>query len=214
MASQWTCDHCTHINELRPYRYNCQACDHYQNVQMPPEILGPSGNNSDRASDHVAYQLDYVKPTVAESIQYYTEQLVEGDIHDDVISIVIEYLILKLHEGDVLDIRDRHGVWCVARIEEMAKDGAALKIHFVGWSHLWDNWINVSSGRIAPWKSFTDETENDSRIYEEVEPRLLNRLIGRGFPRFASQNCLGAMRNDIQRATNRLINKYELWNVL
>lgn len=56
--------------------------------------------------------------------------------------------------GDVVDARDSSNNWCVAQLMSMNDKGEYL-VHYKGWSEKWDEWIEKTSKRLAPYRSKT-----------------------------------------------------------
>ena len=50
---------------------------------------------------------------------------------------------LKLKVDDEIDHRDKYGQFCYATIIE--KKGTNLKIHYDGWSAIWDKWSDFNT---------------------------------------------------------------------
>lgn len=60
---------------------------------------------------------------------------------------------------DCLDSTDK---WCQAEIVEIESDTELVRVHYVGWSTKYDEWINTDSYRIAPLHSKTSPQQNQS----------------------------------------------------
>ena len=69
--------------------------------------------------------------------------------------------------GDRVRALDREGVWYDARVVMLRSH--KCKVHFDGWSSLYDEWIEFCSDRL--YKRTSDGNDNDS---EEVLPAVLN----------------------------------------
>lgn len=57
-----------------------------------------------------------------------------------------------------LDVFDTDFIWCEAEIKKIVlKDGQPhiLKIHYIGWTEIYDELIHVNSPRLAKLGSFT-----------------------------------------------------------
>lgn len=57
--------------------------------------------------------------------------------------------------GERLRARDAHGKWYTARVEAADGEGAErqLLLHFMGWNPMWDEWVQVGTGRLKPLQS-------------------------------------------------------------
>jgi hypothetical protein len=101
--------------------------------------------------------------------RYYVHNLtavVEEVFAPDITNIIVEYAADGFAIGVKLDALDSIGQWCLGQV--VAIRGDLLKIHFVGFSPKWDEWISFFSKRIAPlW----------SRTLKELEDRNVNSLL-------------------------------------
>ena len=76
-----------------------------------------------------------------------------------------EWLFVKrpqqLAEGSLLDVRDTENVWCEGKIMEIFKNkkhADTYKIHYPGWSTVYDEFICSNSDRLASHGLFTSRT--------------------------------------------------------
>eukprot|EP01138_Halocafeteria_seosinensis_P014127 gb/GECG01014425.1/.p1 GENE.gb/GECG01014425.1/~~gb/GECG01014425.1/.p1 ORF type:complete len:754 (+),score=74.97 gb/GECG01014425.1/:1-2262(+) len=58
-------------------------------------------------------------------------------------------------EGQWVDVCDTVQKWLEATIMKISEDGNQAFIHYNGWPERWDEWINVDSPRIAPFRTRT-----------------------------------------------------------
>jgi hypothetical protein len=54
-------------------------------------------------------------------------------------------------DGDIIDCKDTMGDWYESAVLDI-KDGQVL-IHYEGWPNVWDEWIDKSSNRLAPYRT-------------------------------------------------------------
>lgn len=80
-----------------------------------------------------------------------------------------------LQEGMWVDVRDTLFVWCKAIVNEIIEPKGVknkiLKIHYIGWSSIYDEFIPANSSRIAKLGSYTDK-ENIAKYqiyYSQLE---------------------------------------------
>lgn len=59
----------------------------------------------------------------------------------------------SLRQGDIIDARDTEQNWYVSTVLDTRNDGADVRVHFNGWSSEWDEWIPVTSERLAQRQS-------------------------------------------------------------
>ncbi len=70
---------------------------------------------------------------------------------------------LKLNVGTCLDVRDTLYVWCTAIITDVIETKTPrvkiLKVHYLGWSNYYDEFIPSNSSRVAKIGTFTEKTD-------------------------------------------------------
>ena len=54
-------------------------------------------------------------------------------------------------DGDIIDCKDTMGDWYESVVLDV-KDNQVL-IHYEGWPNVWDEWIDKSSSRLAPYRT-------------------------------------------------------------
>lgn len=73
----------------------------------------------------------------------------------DLTYIIFEYLepiVLECEKGDFIDAQDPAFEWCEAVVVQQ-RDSFMVLVHYRGWSKVWDEWILLSSPRLATWQS-------------------------------------------------------------
>lgn len=67
----------------------------------------------------------------------------------------------RVHPSDIIDVRDTEGIWCSAMIKDIVKIGeiSCLLIHYIGWSNLYDEVIEVGSQRMATHRFYTGRSK-------------------------------------------------------
>jgi hypothetical protein len=66
-----------------------------------------------------------------------------------------DYQLRQLHVGQWVDVKDTVNQWLEAQVYGLSPDFSLAFIHYNGWPEHWDEWIQVSSDRIQPLKTFT-----------------------------------------------------------
>ena len=64
----------------------------------------------------------------------------------------------KYEVGQWVDVKDTIDQWLEAQIIQIR--GTQAFVHYNGWGNRWDEWIDFSSPRIAPLKSYTVQSPN------------------------------------------------------
>ena len=84
----------------------------------------------------------------------------------------------SLKPGLFIDALDSINTWCVATIVEV--DENMLKVHFDGWPNKWDEWMRITSYKIAPFRrhsiGYTGQTKVAIRKIDREH--LCSRLKG------------------------------------
>jgi hypothetical protein len=58
-------------------------------------------------------------------------------------------VLQNLKIGDFLDVQDSVPRWCMAELVNQA--GNNFQVHYSGWPSRYDEWIELRSGRLAPF---------------------------------------------------------------
>ena len=69
-----------------------------------------------------------------------------------------------LKAGMTVDAKDSYGKWYEAVIKDVVQDGSngtKVFIHFFGWNEKFNEWIEVSSGRVQPAYSMIEPWRED-----------------------------------------------------
>ena len=73
--------------------------------------------------------------------------------------------------GYLCDGLDRYrSPWCVVKVIEV--EGDRVKIHFQGWAARWEEWVEVSSDRLAPHKTKSTKEARAKAAAEKEAARL------------------------------------------
>jgi hypothetical protein len=64
----------------------------------------------------------------------------------------------KYEIGQWVDVKDTIDQWLEAQITQIR--GSLAYVHYNGWGNRWDEWIEFSSPRIAPFKTYTVQSPN------------------------------------------------------
>ncbi|CAM9537197.1 unnamed protein product [Ectocarpus sp. 8 AP-2014] len=62
---------------------------------------------------------------------------------------------LELCVGADVDVKDFQKNWLPGKINGL--QGSSLCIHYHGWANKWDEWVDVSHGRVAPRETYTSK---------------------------------------------------------
>ena len=57
---------------------------------------------------------------------------------------------VQIRANEKCDVCDPGDKWCTAQIIEVATNHRQIKVHYVGWSDRYDEWLDFESYRIAP----------------------------------------------------------------
>ena len=74
----------------------------------------------------------------------------------------------NLSVGDVIDAKDSEGRWFDSRIVEV--EGDRVMVHYNGWSHRWNSWVDRKDESIQPHLTHTDDWRR-LRVGDELEMR-------------------------------------------
>ena len=64
----------------------------------------------------------------------------------------------KFEIGQWVDVKDTIDQWLEAQITQVR--GSLAFVHYNGWGSRWDEWIEFSSPRIAPFRTYTVQSPN------------------------------------------------------
>ncbi|CAN0219661.1 unnamed protein product [Ascophyllum nodosum] len=62
---------------------------------------------------------------------------------------------LELRPGTDVDVKDFYNNWLPGKVSSL--QGSSLCIHYHGWAQKWDEWVDVSQGRVAPRETYTSK---------------------------------------------------------
>lgn len=57
--------------------------------------------------------------------------------------------------GDLADVRDKVGKWCVAKVIKIDQEQQRVYVHFDGWGDKWNEWVSVCSDKLAKYRTYT-----------------------------------------------------------
>ena len=63
-----------------------------------------------------------------------------------------------LEKGQWVDVKDTVDKWLEAQVIEISEDKKKVKIHYNKWGERWDEWIDINSPRIMPFRYHTRQT--------------------------------------------------------
>lgn len=75
----------------------------------------------------------------------------------------------KYEVGQWVDVKDTINQWLEAQVIQVR--GNQAYVHYNGWGNRWDEWIEFSSPRIAPFKTYTVQSPNS--IYLSPYPSVV-----------------------------------------
>lgn len=65
---------------------------------------------------------------------------------------------IKYEKGQWLDAQDSIDQWLEAQVIQVNNEKSEVYIHYNGWGARWDEWLNFSSPRLAPFKTYSINT--------------------------------------------------------
>jgi hypothetical protein len=99
----------------------------------------------------------------------------------------------EIRPGLYLDSLDSINAWCLASITDV--DENLIKVHFDGWPGKWDEWMKISSYKVAPFRKhsagYTGQTkvairkvdktiEDYKTLIDKIDHCIANNLKGLG----------------------------------
>eukprot|EP00475_Leptophrys_vorax_P024066 TRINITY_DN3312_c0_g1_i1.p1 TRINITY_DN3312_c0_g1~~TRINITY_DN3312_c0_g1_i1.p1 ORF type:complete len:226 (-),score=60.18 TRINITY_DN3312_c0_g1_i1:82-759(-) len=92
-------------------------------------------------------------PTASKLKEYYCAQLNDNaaaaaNVSQDVILEVVGFVCAG--DGEMVDAKDVMDCWALANVIELDEEGKRCKVHYIGWSVKYDEWISCESARIQP----------------------------------------------------------------
>ena len=73
-----------------------------------------------------------------------------------------------LIKGQWVDVKDTVDKWLEAQVIEISEDKKKVKVHYNHWGNRWDEWININSPRIMPFRYHT--RQNSLNHYNSPSP--------------------------------------------
>eukprot|EP00475_Leptophrys_vorax_P013104 TRINITY_DN19486_c0_g2_i1.p1 TRINITY_DN19486_c0_g2~~TRINITY_DN19486_c0_g2_i1.p1 ORF type:complete len:866 (-),score=245.82 TRINITY_DN19486_c0_g2_i1:52-2502(-) len=98
--------------------------------------------------------------------------------------------------GQRVDIKDLNKKWCVGQIKHIQSD--KLRVHYLGWSIKYGEWIPRRKGRVAPLFTYTRYTQS---VGKTTNPSV-QALINAGFSNEEAEEALKFAEGDLQNALN------------
>jgi len=96
---------------------------------------------------------------IASQRAYYF-QLLNPHVPDDICRFMVRFIVSDTNVGDLVDVKDRCGLWLVALIINRATD--VVRIHYIGFSTLYREYISLHDPRI---NSFGERTDGKLFVY-------------------------------------------------
>jgi hypothetical protein len=130
-------------------------------------------------------------------------------IPPDLVNFMVHFIEEGFSVGDIIECQDKIPRWCIAQVVAI-KEGE-LRVHYVGWSDKWDEWIPWNSERIAPLYSHTDGKDTgpktQARLAQEIQadPNLVQEMANMGFVAEEAAAMLKIHRNNLESAINAMI---------
>lgn len=83
---------------------------------------------------------------------------------------LFDFTRIKLRKGQWVDVKDTIDQWLEAQVIDVKDD--KVYIHYNGWGTRWDEWIDMKSDRIRPFRFHTRQTAftNYQSAYPNVKP--------------------------------------------
>jgi hypothetical protein len=165
--------------------------------RVPPEEMKEFPKN--------VFEKNYLRTYYRHFLTAALPQDVAPLIPPDLVNFIVHYIEEGFSKGDVLEAQDKFKKWCAAEVLE-AEEGKVL-VHYTGWSNKWDEWIDVSTGRIVPLYTHTDGKNYVSARQAEIvaDPNLIAEIAGMGFTVEQATEQLKRHHNNLQAAANALI---------
>lgn len=69
------------------------------------------------------------------------------------VSLPYDFSERKLELGQWIDAKDTIDQWLEAEITDIREN--EIFIHYNGWGRRWDEWIDMNSQRLAPFRTYT-----------------------------------------------------------
>jgi hypothetical protein len=73
-----------------------------------------------------------------------------------------------LEKGQWVDVKDTIDKWLEAQVVEISEDKKKVKIHYNHWGNRWDEWLDINSPRIMPFRYHT--RQNSLSNYNSPSP--------------------------------------------
>ncbi len=61
----------------------------------------------------------------------------------------------ELKLGQWIDVKDTIDQWLEAEVIDVNKEEKRVLVHYNGWGRRWDEWLDMKSRKIAPFRSHT-----------------------------------------------------------
>jgi hypothetical protein len=83
---------------------------------------------------------------------------------------LFDFTKIKLKKGQWVDVKDTIDQWLEAQVIDVKDD--KVYIHYNGWGTRWDEWIDMKSDRIRPFRFHTRQTSftNYQSPYPNIKP--------------------------------------------
>jgi hypothetical protein len=139
--------------------------------------------------------------------RYYRHQLVNfaRSAPLEMVDLIVDYVTDGFQPGDLADVFDKIGKWCIARVLEVNAQERTIKVHYIGWSaERFDEWVPADEKRIVPAFTHTASAQprDDPSTGFALESRVV-RLASEGFSTEEARKFLMAYHS-LQDSVNAL----------
>jgi hypothetical protein len=74
--------------------------------------------------------------------------------------------------GTIVEARDLHDNWYKSRIIEADENNRRVKVHFFGWNSRYDQWFDINSSDLRPFKGVQDEEVKTEASSADIQPNM------------------------------------------
>eukprot|EP00475_Leptophrys_vorax_P024069 TRINITY_DN3312_c0_g2_i2.p1 TRINITY_DN3312_c0_g2~~TRINITY_DN3312_c0_g2_i2.p1 ORF type:complete len:221 (-),score=34.38 TRINITY_DN3312_c0_g2_i2:10-651(-) len=136
-------------------------------------------------------------PTASKLKEYYIAQLSENGVGvwQDVILEIVNFVCAG--DGEMVDAKDMMDNWALAYVTEIDEEGRRCKVHYIGWSLRYDEWISCESPRIQPAFSQTLLEPNSvlpPNVHKSTRNIHFHEIEAFGFNQDAVREMIGSFQ--------------------
>lgn len=123
---------------------------------------------------------------------------------------LFSYRRRRLQQGQWVDVRDTEDVWLEAQVLEVASnsDTAMVKVRYNEWPPEWDEWVEMASPRIQPFRTYTKQT-SDSPVQSPYPVVQTEGVFLTKIPQLEVSEYI-AQATELQASVQPLISSYLL----